>query len=362
MTIKYCAPMLDYSGYGQTSRQHVAAFRAAGVKVVGELLSYSSENADYGSLGPVIHEVLKTKGDYDIKVLHTTPDEFKRYIEPGKYHIGFCYWETDKIPAAFVEGLELVNEIWTASQANYDAIRKAGVEKPIKVFPQPLETDIDWPRPYEINDFDGYLFYSIFEWTDRKNPEALIRAYLSEFRDENVGLLIKTYFRNFSYSNKKMIRSKVAMIREELGVTPQQLPIFLYLDLMDRTQILRLHQTGDCFVSTHRGEGWGLPQVEASLAGKPIISTGYGGCHEYFKAGEANLLPYKMIKLRGMEHSQRFYATDQQWADVAQSDVQKALRDAYKSRNKPKTAQATVKKLFNLETVGRAMANRLREI
>lgn len=362
MVIKYAAPFLDYSGYGETSRQHIAAFKAADVKVLGELLSYSSESADYSSLGPLMAEVRKNTGSYNIKVLHTTPDEFFRYIEPGKYHIGFCYWETDRIPQAFVDGLGLVDEIWTASEANKSAIRAAGVKAPIYIFPQPLETKREWPKPYVIPGFEGYLFYSIFEWTDRKNPEALIRAYLQEFKhQENTGLLLKTYFRNFSYSNKKMIRNKIGMIRAELGVTPEQAPIYLYLDLMDRQQVMRLHVTGDCFISTHRGEGWGLPQVEASLAGKPIISTGYGGCHEYFTDKDAYLIPYTMTPLKGMEHNQRFYNNSQQWADVDIKQVQKLMRKVYETK-KPYTAKNIVVDKFNLKTVGNMMTDRLREI
>ncbi len=369
MNVKYAAPFLDYSGYGQTSRHHIAALDAAGVKVGGELLSYQSEKADYGKLGPLMHDVAGKKVDYKIKILHTTPDEFERLHERGKYHVGFMYWETDKIPQTFAEGLNTVDEVWTGCQANFDAIRKAGVSKPIKIIPQPMFTDVDWPEPYEIVDFEGFLFYSVFEWTDRKNPTALIKAFLNEFKGSkgSVGLVIKTYFKNFAYTNKKMIRNKVELIRQELGVDKEDVPIFLYLDLMDRKQILRLHKTGDCFVSTHRGEGWGLPQVEAMLAGNPIISTKYSGVHEYLKDGEtAYLIDYEMTRLRGMLHSQRFYAEDQQWADVKLEDVQKALRKAYDNQKEAKNigrrGQQFVEERFNIKRVGNEMADRLKEI
>ncbi len=163
-----------------------------------------------------------------------------------------------------------------------DAVEAGGVTKPIFIYPQAIETKRVWPKPYTVPDFEGYLFYSIFEWTDRKNPATLIRAFWDEFHaGEKVGLLIKTYFRNFTLGNKRMIRNKIVNIKDSLpeGKYP---PVLLYLDLMDRQQVWRLHLTGDCYVSAHRGEGWGVPQVEAALAGKPFISTGYGGAHEYF--------------------------------------------------------------------------------
>lgn len=363
MRVKYAAPYLDYSGYGQASRHHVGALDAAGVDVVGELLSYSTEKADYGKLGSLMHKVSENGGDYKIKLLHTTPDEFKRYVEPGKYHVGFMYWETDKIPRVFAEGLSYVDEIWTGSQANFDAIRKAGVTKPIKIIPQAIDVSIDWPKPYENESFDSFTFYSIFEWTDRKNPEALIRAYLEEFDREDVGLLVKTYFRNFSYSNKKMIRNKMQMIKDSLNLKKAP-PIYLYLDLMDNHQILRTHATGDCFVSTHRGEGWGLPQTEAMLAGNPIISTNYGGVHEYLDEN-SYLLPYKMKKLSGMRHS-RFYSDDQSWADVDIKEVKKAMRHVFDNQDlamkKGDNASKYVHERFNFKRVGSEMRDRLQAI
>lgn len=367
MNVKYAGPFLDYSGYGQASRHHIAALETAGVGVVGELLTYSSENADYGKLGSLMQEVKDRKAEYKIKLLHATPDEYPRLYQPGKYHIGFVYWETDQIPQSFAEGLKVCDEVWTGSQANFDAIRKAGVSKPIKIFPQAMEVDIEFPEPYIIPNFEGYLFYSVFEWTDRKNPTALLEAYLKEFKHgDHVGLLIKTYFRNFSYVNKKMIKAAIEKARNLTGVTAEEVPIFLYLDLMDQQQVLRLHATGDCLVLPHRGEGWGLPQVEASLAGNPIITTGYSGVNEYFDDTNSYKLSYKMKPLKGMLHSQRFYNEGQNWADVQIEELQKTMREAYKNREesekKGRLAQQFVKERFNLKRVGSEMADRLAEI
>lgn len=367
MLVKYCAPATDHSGYGEASRHHLAALDAVHVGVALELVSYSSQNADYGSLGRLVERLKANNGDYDIKLLHTTPDQFKRHIEPGKYHVGFCYWETNLIPPDFAEGLQLVDEVWTGSQSNKEAILSTGVDKPVHIFPQPLEVHRDWPAPYEIPDFEGYLFYSIFEWTDRKNPEALLNAYWQEFqRDEPVGLLIKTYFSNFTLGNKRLIRTQIERLKAKSGLQKFP-PVFLFQELMDRSQVMRLHKTGDCFVSAHRGEGWGLPQVEAALAGRPFISTAYGGCHEYFENGkDALLLPYTMTKVRGMHHSDKWYRSDQQWAEVDFGALRGALRFAYSHPDIMERigslARATAAERFNLEHVGGLMAGRLNEI
>lgn len=369
MNVCYLGPLKDYSGYGEANRHAVAALHAAGINVIGKLVSYSQEAADFGTIGKLVNQVCENKGNYKIKILHTTPDQFKRHLEKATYHIAHFFWETDRLPQEFADGLNLVDEIWTGSKANEEAIKNSGVIKPVYVYPQAIETHREWPTPYEIPGFPqgGYLFYSIFEWTDRKNPGALLDAYFKEFDGvDNVGLLIKTYFRNFTLANRRMIKNQVSLYKAKSGAKNPP-PVFLYLDLMDRQQIMRLHKTGDCYVSAHRGEGWGVPQVEAALAGQPIISTNYGGCHEYFTNGDnAILLPYEMVKLRGMGHSQKWYTSEQQWADVDANALRGAMKYAYKHQDlmlgKAERGRELVLKRFNLERVGKEMAERLQQI
>lgn len=367
MNVAYLGPLKDYSGYGEAARHFVAALDAAGAFVIPQLVTYSTESSDFGSIGQRLEPLYANKGKYKIKILHTTPNEFKRLVEPGVYNIAHFFWETDKVPDEFAAGLKLVDEIWTGSEANAAAIKKAGVDKPIVIIPQAIETDRDWPDAYEIPDFDGYLFYSIFEWTDRKNPAALLDAYWSEFQNgENVGLLIKTYFRNFTLANKRMIKNQIEIMKRRSGLEKFP-PVFVYFDLMDRRQVMRIHQTGDVYVSAHRGEGWGVPQVEAATAGKPMISTGWSGCHEYFTHGEnALLMPYEMVQLQGMAHSDKWYSRDQNWADVDVQALRGALRYAFAHQDlmaeKGARARDFVQDRFSFERVGAEMLKRLKEI
>lgn len=363
--ICYEGPLKDYSGYGEANRHAVAALDAAGVDVCCKLLKYTSEPSDFGQIGVLVDNLLKKQGEYRIKIMHTTPDEFKRLLEPKVFHIAHFFWETSEIPKVYADGLNMVDEIWTGSQANYDAIRASGVETNIRIFPQAIETNRLDVEPYVIDGFDGFLFYSMFEWTDRKNPEALLRAFYQEFdSDENVGLLLKTYFRNFTYANKKMIRNKCQMIKSEYGDSKP--PVFLYLDLLDRQQIQRIHKTADCYVSPHRGEGWGLPVVEAMLSGNMPIVTGYGGVGEYLNDSVADVLNFKLEPLRGMSHASYLYTNTQKWAEVEINDIRKSLRNAFDNIKETKVKGIAAKEFvntnFNLSTVGKLMSDRLMEI
>lgn len=367
MNVKYCGPIADYSGYGETSRHHVAALEAAGVNVDVKMVSYTPQTSDFGKIGKLARSLVDRDLNSKILMLHTTPDVYRRHMEADKYHIGLFYWETDLVPDQYAEGLKFMDEIWTAAEATKQAIQAAGIKAPIYVIPQPIETIRPKVEPYEIEDFKGYMFYSIFEWTDRKNPDALLESYWREFAGvNNVGLLIKTYFRDFTLINRRMIYERIRLLKSRLTEEIKEFPqVFLYTDLMDRHHISRLHETADCFVSAHRGEGWGVPQVEAALAGNLVISTGYNGCHEYFDQSNSIMLPYEMVDVRGMHHS-NLYTRPQKWADVDQKALREAMRWAYQhktaAKNKGKKARAHVKTEFNLKRVGKLMADRLEQV
>lgn len=366
MNVKYCGPALDYSGYGEANRHDIAALVSAGIQVTTEIPRYTPEIADFGNLGALAASLEGKKLDYQVKIMHTTPNVYGQYHEPGKYHIGRVFWETDKLPDDFVRGINFVDEIWTGSEFNAAALKNSGVSKPIYIIPEAIETPAPKANPYIVYQKDTIKFYSIFEWTERKNPNALLTAYLTEFSaDDNVSLTIKTYVDNFDPRHREEITIAIRKLKDRLGLAKYP-PIYLYRALMTRHQIYRFHATFDVFVSAHRGEGWGIPQMEAMLMGNPIISTNCGGIHEYLGQNEAFLVPYKLIPLVENSRNRIWYTSDQKWADIETSDMSKWMRWVYENQKQAKeigkNARAKVEQVFSINAVGQKMLARLEEI
>ncbi len=367
MNICYLAPCFDYSGYGEANRHFIMALDTAGVEVQVEPVTYCIDTADFGKIGQRCRELVENKLEYRIKVLHITPDQYKKHMEPGKYHIGHLFWETSKLPKAFADGCNMMDEIWTGSETNAEAIRNSGVNVPVLVFPQPIEIDRPAQKPYTLMDTDPdtFVFYSIFEWSERKNPVALIQAYLQEFTNkENVVLLIKTYIGNFQPDKMRFIRTELRKLRARFGEGGAR--ILLYPYLMDRSQIDRLHATGHAYVTAHRGEGWGIPIVEAMLSANPVITTGYNGVNEYLTPETAWVLPFQMVRVQNMERNSQWYEENQKWADVSVDDLRAAMREVYM---KPEHAEAVglraqdfVIENFNFAAVGAKLKERLEVI
>lgn len=367
MKLKYTGAARDYSGYGEANRHDIAALNAAGVDLTLEIPRYTPEGADFGKLSELVDSLENKPIGYYAKVLHTTPNVYSKYYEQGKYHIGRVFWETDKLPAEFVDGLSCVDEIWTGSEYNKKAILNSGVDKPIYIIPQAIDTSIDTAiiEPYLVHYQNDFKFYSIFEWTERKNPFALLEAYWREFEnDDKVSLTIKTYVDNFNPNKREEIDMQIRRIKKALGLK-RYAPVYLYRELMDRHQIYRFHKTMDCFVSAHRGEGWGLPQLEAMLMEKPIISTNCGGVHEYLSQNEAYLVDWTPTKVDNSRNRQ-WYTEDQNWAQINIDSLRACMRDCFMHQEKARgvgiASSKLVRENFNFHKVGELMRNRLLEI
>lgn len=365
--ICYVSPLTDYSGYGEAGRHDVLALLSAGFDVSTVVPRYCLELSDFGELTPIFEKLQGKDNGYDIKILHTTPNTFRTFFEPNKYIIGRVFWETDRLPDDFIRGLEYVNEVWTGSAFNKQAIINAGFTKPIYIIPeaiQPIKKDIE-PYKTMFDDQKTFTFYSMFEWTERKNPRALLESYWTEFTEkDNVALVIKTYIDNFLPEKKQEILSYIKRVKKRLNL-PYYAPVYIFNGLMNRFQIYRFHSTFDCFISTHRGEGWGIPQMEALAIGKPIISTNCGGIHEYLKHEEnAFLLPYTLTSVNNTR-SPQWYTPAQQWAEVDIIATRRAMRTVYEDKNICETVGSAGKeacKQFGVEAVGAKMFERLTAI
>lgn len=365
MNIKFVSPALDYSGYGECSRHYIGAMLAAKINLTCRIPKYTKEQSDYDNLGKIANQLEDKPLNYGIVVVHTTPDQFKRYAEEDKYNIGMCFWETDTIPPDFAQGCMAMDEIWTGSEFNAQAIRNAGVDKPIHIIPEAIDADIQTSKikPYKSKADKSYTFYSIFEWTERKNPDALLRAYWQEFTEkDNVSLVIKTYLDDFTVAKRREISQAIGSIKTQCELD-YYAPVYLYRDLMNRSQIYRLHKSFDCFVSTHRGEGWGIPQMEAMLMGKPIISSDLGGIHEYLtNKKDAVLLPVSMTSVTNTRNNS-WYLPEQKWGAVDIKDVREAMRWVYEHKDQASkigtNAAKTVNKEFSFEAVGKKIKERL---
>jgi len=211
--------------------------------------------------------------------------------------VGRTTFETDRLPVGWLEVLRELDEVWVPSQFNREVFAQHGVdETKLHVLPEGIDTDLFHPdlEPLPLPHRRGFNFLSVFEWTQRKGPEILLRAYLSEFKaDEDVALILKTYAR--PDPRTEILPRLAAFVEREMGIKLEDAPSLILLPgFMTNADMRRLYVSADTFVLPSRGEGWGRPYMEALSCECPVIATRWSGQMDFLHDGISYLIDAKV--------------------------------------------------------------------
>ncbi len=239
-------------------------------------------------------------GPYPVTLVCANADEFPRAIDAlpsamrdGCHRIGFWFWETESLPAAYAPSAALLDEIWVASDYVASAVRTT-VSRPVRVCPVPVRQFDPTPMSRaELGVPEGFLFLFMFDFlsgVQRKNPIGLVEAFCRAFRPgEGPTLLLKSI-------NGDLARGAREALRAAIADRPDVITMDGYLSGGARDALLA---SCDCYVSLHRSEGYGLTMAEAMTLGKPTIATAYSGNLAFMTAENSFLVPYRRATVPG---------------------------------------------------------------
>lgn len=375
--VKYIAPYLDHSGYGEASRNYILALHEAGVPLTIEPRRFESNPPPVGTEQErrIFHQ-LETNGlDFDTVIVHLTPDLAPDYKKkyPDKYMISYTVWETSLTHPFWAKCCNQMDEVWVPCDWNIQAFRDSGVTVPM----YKIHHGID-PAAYtniSTSNFalpnhnpDSFVFYSIFQWNSRKNPEGLLRSYFNAFTGEdNVRLIMKTYVGRGlpAHEESRQIREVIQRIKADMQL--QSYPrLSLITDSLSTEKMRALNMLCDAYVSLTHGEGFGLTMLEAGLAGKPVIATGMGGNMEYMNADNSYPVPFDWGFVTGMGSFNPWYWGNQQWGNPNLPEASRLMRHVFDNREeaneKGRLLQRHIKDNFNWRVVGKQMVDRLKEL
>jgi glycosyltransferase involved in cell wall biosynthesis len=219
----------------------------------------------------------------------------RRLQEPGaSVHIGYTMFETDRIDPNWATACNGMDEVWVPTEFNRQTFAASGVD-PNKLHVVPLGLDIehyrpDRVRPLQLPGSSAFNFLAVFEWNKRKGYDVLLRAYAAEFTsDDDVTLFVRTY----GYASAGRHVQGEQQLREYFlsqCPDPDRAPkIVFLLEKIPDEHMPALYAACDAFVLPTRGEGWGLPFMEAMAMAKPTIATGWSA-HTAFMTQENSFL------------------------------------------------------------------------
>lgn len=363
MRVLFIGNYADESGWAQFAERQILALDAAGVDVTARRIKLN------GAQGQVPERLLeledKKGGDFDVVIQNVLP-HFSEYTGKVAKNIVYYMCETSNfISSTWTSHINLMDEGWVPSTHNKIASLTSGVERPIKVIPTAVDLkQFDSPpTPFPLRDVfkDDFIFYTIGEFTTRKNMGALLKAFHLEFdKSEPVQLLIKTS------QGKENIQNFINNIKIGLKLSPSLNDFkqeIVVTDHLSREDIKRIHTTGDCFVSTSRGEAVCLPALDAMGFGKPVVVPRHTGFLEYLNDNRAFLIDTYEDSVFGAHDTFGDLLTGrEEWFETSVPSLRKGMRAAYEGKAFCESKVANAKRhLLNLsyEKVGQVMKEAL---
>lgn len=322
-------PVHKASGLGHASRTYAASLKRKGVDVRVGHLSVGNR--------PIIGK--------RVLIYHNVPS----HIQWGRVRSLFdpiilnTVWETSKTPNEWLSHMNRFDAVCVPSQHNKRALQNSGVTVPIYIVPHGVNTKVFHPhnKKFVLPHAAGkFTFVSVFGFQHRKNPEGLLRAYWEEFSSkDNVILVIKTNGYE-SYENEKWIKQQILQYKKRLGIHKDTAPVVIMGRRLSESQLKGLYTLGDAFVLPTRGEGVGLPFLEALASGTPVITTAWGGQMDFLTHNNSFLLPYQLknpaVSMNSPHAISRsfsylFAEKGQLWAEPDHHSLRMNMRKAYEN-------------------------------
>jgi len=383
-TLVFQAPVATRSGYGDHARDLLHSLYKLDkfdIKVIST--RWGATPMDALNYDKPFHKwivdniIQKPEQKPDVYIQITVPNEFQPL---GHYNIGItAAIETTHCALDWVHGCNRMDLIIVPSEHSKKSlvdtvfnetdnqtrqlIAQHRITKPVEILFEGFdESDFGTNEVVYVEELnqikEDFAFLFVGHWLrgdlgeDRKNVGMMIKTFAMAFKNEKVkpALILKTSSAGFSILDRERMISK---IRETLGKDYGSVPIYLLHGDLTPSQMNGLyeHPKVKAMLNFTKGEGFGRPLLEFSLAGKPVIVSNWSGHLDFLKEG-AVLLEGELKPVHESAADQ-FLLKEAQWFNVNISKALSTIKDVHKNYDKYKVASFQLgkqnKQNFSLE-------------
>lgn len=297
-------PLLTRSGYGEQSRFAIRALRERTdlfdifiqPLTWGNTSWIAEEDEERVWIDHVIEKTLaygRTENpQFDVSFQVTIPNEWQKL---APVNIGYTAGiETTKVAHQWIQKANEMNRIVVVSNhaktvfkdSSYAAENANTGEKinlktltdidvvnyPVKDFTIP---DLELDLRHDVN------FLCVAQYSPRKNLENTVKWFVEEFRDEEVGLIVKTNIAKNCLMDRKQSFHRLKSQVDNLGEKKCSVYL-LHGDFSDaEMHSLYTRPNISALLSLTHGEGFGLPIYEAAYSSLPVICPGWSGQNDF---------------------------------------------------------------------------------
>lgn len=366
--ILYLGVYRDSGGWSQASRDYILAMDSVGLDVVPRHIKLDN------SFEPIPERLVelekKDAAGCNIVIQHILP-HLMTYDGSFDRCIGLFASETSNfIDSNWAENLNTMDEIWTINEQQMDAYFASGSNKRTNVVPHAINlekfNEYYEPFPFTADLSNSTIFYYVGEFSRRKNLGDLIKAFHGIFdAADNVELVLKLNrpsvdseklrgeITNFCQEVKKGLKrfTRPELYKSEIIITER----------LSEKDLMRLHNSCDCFVNPSYGEAFCLPLMDAYLLGNSVITGDKDGPSFYTPLGqhfEQIMEPCFGSFDAGLPN---LYTSNESWFVPNILEMQQLMKDTHEyiqSNGKNKEDRSFDKMRFSYETIG----NRIKEL
>ena len=228
-------------------------------------------------------------GTFDMSLQVTIPNEWERM---APINIGYTAGiETTRVAPQWIEIGNQVEKIIVVSGHSRDVYQNSqyiaqnqetqeeinlelnkqvvAVNYPVKEYE--ISEDLELDLEYDFN------FLTVAQMGPRKNLLNTIKWFVEEFRDEEIGLVVKTNRAKNCVLDREYTLNEMKNFLAALGDRKCKV-YMLHGDMTDEeVHALYVHPKLNAFVTFTHGEGFGLPIFEAAYSSMPVVATGWSG-------------------------------------------------------------------------------------
>ena len=343
MAVWIKAPIWGQSGYEVLSRGIAIALDKLGVQVQIE----PKDSWNFESCPLSLEDETRLLRMCNVKVHPNSYNIVQQYpsvtylnspvSKYAKKRFCFSLFETNRCPVPWIPLLNQMTETWVFSDFNVKTYTDSGILN-TRTIPFGIDTKLFTPvgesfnfTPKREGDF---IFATNGDYTERKNFEGLIEAYVKEFTDKDkVCLLVKIHSNGFIKRYKdECVRRLKTIVQRFNSINP---PRILFVgDKVPYEEMPKFYRAADCFVLFSRGEGLGLPYAEALACGVGVISTNFGGQMQFLNDKNALFANSDVKVIDDLEYIKKcLWALNHSWAHPHVSDMREKMRYAYEMRD-----------------------------
>lgn len=369
------APLFTVSGYGVHARQIFEwAISRSDFDVYVQPLQWgvtpwliNPDDKD-GLVGEIMKRIADPSNNqkFDITFQVQLPNEWDPNL--GSFNVGItAAVETDICNKSWIHACNKMDAIIVPSTHTKKVLTDSGVtlEKPIFVVPESYHSSIDKSEcsiDIELKtDFNFLVFGQVTgnnPENDRKNLFYTIKWLCEEFKnDSNVGIVVKTNSGRATKIDRNMTTRLFSNLLTQVrgkNIFPK---VYLLHGNMNEDEVAALYRNDKikALVSLTRGEGFGLPLLEAAASGLPVIATGWSGHTDFMNHGKYISIDPKLTPIHKSRVDEKIFVQGAKWAEVSESEVKSKLRKFYDKPAIPlqwaKELAPIIKSKYNIDAI-----------